>query len=196
MEKQKLGYIFDFDGVLFYTMEGHFQCYRAALEEFGVPIDRAQFYSQAGMKGVEQIAYFSRAAGIEVDPEDVYRRKREIQESRPAVAEPIESNLALLRLLQDNGHPVSIASGSSKPSILPVLEQFGIATDVIVTSEDVVRGKPSPDLFLAAAEGMGVPPERCIVLEDSDAGVEAALRAGMSVYRYYDGSKGEGESHA
>jgi HAD superfamily hydrolase (TIGR01509 family) len=179
-------YIFDFDGVLFYTMEEHFQCYRQALEEYGVAIDRAQFYRQAGMKGVEQIAYFAEAAGVRVDPAEVYRRKGEIQKSRDPAAEPIKCNLDWLVMLKKNGNPVAIASGSSKPSILPVLERYGISIDVIVTSEDVKRGKPNPDLFLEAGRRLGAPPERCIVIEDSDAGVEAARAAGMAVLRYYD----------
>ena len=179
-------YIFDFDGVLFYTMEGHFQCYRQALQEYGVPIDREQFYRQAGMKGVEQIAYFAGAAGVSVDPGEVYRRKGEIQKSRDPVVEPIRSNLNLLQMLQKNGNPVAIASGSSKPSIFPVLRRYNMNIDVVVTSEDVERGKPYPDLFLEAGRRLQAAPERCIVIEDSDAGVEAGQAAGMAVLRYYD----------
>lgn len=182
----KYAYIFDFDGVLFYTMEEHFQCYRQALEEYGVPIDREQFYRQAGMKGVEQIAYFAKNAGVKVDPGEVYQRKVEIQKTRDPAAEPIRCNLDLLLMLQNNGNPVAIASGSSKPSILPVLDRYGISIDVIVTSEDVKRGKPNPDLFLEAGRRLAAPPERCVVIEDSDAGVEAARAAGMAVLRYYD----------
>ncbi len=180
------GYIFDFDGVLFYTMEDHFQCYSQALAEFDVPIDREQFYRQAGMKGVEQIAYFAKEAGVNLDPEEVYRRKGEIQKSRDPVADPISRNVDLLQLLQQNGKPVAIASGSSKPSILPVLRQYGLSVEVIVTSEDVPKGKPNPDLFLEAARRLELPPEKCTVIEDSDAGVEAAQAAGMAVFRYYD----------
>lgn len=182
----KYAYIFDFDGVLFYTMEEHFQCYRQALEEYGVPIDREQFYRQAGMKGVEQIAYFAEAAGVAVDPQEVYRRKAEIQKFRDPAAEPIRGNLEWLVMLQKNGNPAGIASGSSKPSILPVLRRYNLNIDVVVTSEDVKRGKPNPDLFLEAGRRLQTPPERCVVIEDSDAGVEAARAAGMAVLRYYD----------
>jgi len=182
----KYAYIFDFDGVLFYTMEGHFQCYRQALEEFGVPINREQFYRQAGMKGVEQIAYFAEEAGVILDPHDVYRRKVQIQKGHEPVAEPIRCNVDWLIMLQKNGNPLAIASGSSKPSILPVLKQHAIHMEVVVSSEDVERGKPHPDLFLEAARRLSVQPDLCIVVEDSDAGVEAAQAAGMGVLRYYD----------
>lgn len=190
--KDKYAYIFDFDGVLFYTMEGHFLCYQQALREYGVSIDRDQFYRQAGMKGVEQITYFANAADVVLDPEEVYLRKGEIQREHDPVAEPIQCNVDWLIMLQAAGNPVAIASGSSKPSILPVLKQYGISIEVIVTSEDVSKGKPNPDLFLEAARRLNIPPERCIVVEDSDAGVEAAGAAGMAVLRYYDIEKKEG----
>lgn len=183
---EKYAYIFDFDGVLFYTMESHFQCYKRALAEYGVDIDREQFYRQAGMKGVEQISYFAEKAGVKLDPEAVYRRKGEIQQTQDPMAEPIQSNVNLLLMLQQNGNPVAIASGSSKPSILPVLKQYGMSVDVIVTSEDVPKGKPNPDLFLEAARRLKTKPKHCVVLEDSDAGVEAAEAAGMAVLRYFD----------
>lgn len=184
-------YIFDFDGVLFYTMEGHFLCYKQALEQYGVTIDREQFYRQAGMKGVEQIAYFAEKAGVQLDPGEVYKRKGEIQKYSDPVAEPIGCNVELLKLFQRSGNPVAIASGSSKPSIMPVLQQYGLSVEVVVSSEDVEKGKPNPDLFLEAARRLGKAPRDCIVIEDSDAGVEAALAAGMAVFRYHDRSNAE-----
>ncbi len=183
-------YIFDFDGVLMNTMAEHFACYRDALAEFGIPIDRDQFYHQAGMTGREQIAYFASAAGVEVDPADVYRRKKEISAARPVNGEPIGINLDLLRVLRANGVPCAIASGSSRDSILPLLEKHQIAIDAVVTSEDVACGKPNPDLFLAAAAALDVAPERCLVVEDSEVGVQAAVAAGMKIFRFTDSSNG------
>lgn len=188
-ESSNFAYIFDFDGVLFYTMEFHYRCYKQVLQEYGIPIDRRQFYSQAGMKGVEQIAYFAKLAGVSVDPSEVYRRKREIQGACEVTAEPIACNISLLKLLMKNGNPVAIASGASKESIRPILHCHDLSIDVLVTSEDVERGKPHPDLFQEASRRMNVPPSRCIVIEDSDAGVEAALAAGMGVLRYFDAEK-------
>ncbi len=179
-------YIFDFDGVLVNTMEAHFASYGQALREAGVPIDRQRFFSQAGMTGREQIAWFARAAGKEIDVEAVYRRKSEIAKAQAGDATPIETNLQLLRVLRAAGHRVAIASGSSRPSILPVMARFGIEVDAIATSEDVKRGKPHPDLFLAAAERLGAKPEDCVVLEDSDVGIECARNAGMRALRFFD----------
>ena len=66
------------------------------------------------------------------------------------------------------------------------MERYGIEVDAVVTADDVKRGKPHPDLFLCAAEKLGVPAETCIVVEDSDVGIEAAIAAGMGVMRFYD----------
>ena len=181
----EIGYIFDFDGVLVNTMPLHFTAYSQALDEAGVPIDREQFYRQAGMTGREQIAYFCREAGVTGDIEAIYSRKGEIARDYLHLVEPIPRNIELFKTLKNAGYPVSIASGSSKPSILPVVKQFGIPVEIIVSSEDVEKGKPHPDLFLEAAKRMSVSPSQCVVIEDSEVGVEAARAGGMHCFRYF-----------
>ncbi len=182
-------FIFDLDGVLFKTMEVHFECYKQALAEVNVPIDRDQFFRQAGMTGKEQIQYFATRAGIAIDPDLVYARKRELHARRGNHAEAIECNLGLFRALRAAGIPAAIASGSAKSSWRPLLEEYGLEADALVGPEDVERGKPNPDLFLCAARKLGAPPVNCVVIEDSEAGVEAAQAAGMKVLRFYDNLK-------
>jgi HAD superfamily hydrolase (TIGR01509 family) len=179
-------WIFDFDGVLVNTMETHFACYSQALAEAGVPIDKAQFFSQAGMTGREQISWFARAAGVTVDADAVYRRKGEIFRARKPDAKKIDCMVELLHLLRAGGIRVAIATGSSRLSVQPVIDQFDLAPDALVAAEDVTRGKPNPDLFLLAAERLGVPPGTCVVVEDSDVGIECAKRAGMRALRFFD----------
>jgi len=187
----KYAYIFDFDGVLVNTMDAHFLCYKQALEEVGVSIDREQFYYQAGMTGQEQIQYFADKAGVAVDAEKIYARKREIWAStKPAIGK-INCNLELLSILKKAGCPVAIATGSSIKSVGPVIEEFNIDVDAVATADDVERGKPNPDLFLRAAEKLGVASCHCIVVEDSDVGIEAALAAGMKAIRFYENSNTE-----
>lgn len=185
-----VAYIFDFDGVLVNTMEDHFRCYSQALEEVGVPIDKERFYYQAGMTGVEQIAWFARQASVEVDPQAVYRRKKEIWARSRPTGQAIASNIALLRALRSAGTRAAIASGSSRGSIEPMLATHEIEVDALVTAEDVSRGKPDPELFLLAARRLGAQAERCVVLEDSDVGIQAAQAAGMQVFRFYDNRSG------
>ena len=181
----KEAYIFDFDGVLVNTMEGHFGAYKRALHEVNVPIDRDEFYRLAGKTGKEMIAHFATKAKVEVDVEAVYVRKGTLWPEYTGSVTSIEANIALLRCLRQAGHPTAIATGSSPGTILPIMDQFQIKVDAVVTAEDVTRGKPHPDLFLCAAERLGAAPGCCTVLEDSDAGVEAARAAGMNCLRFY-----------
>jgi HAD superfamily hydrolase (TIGR01509 family) len=76
-----------------------------------------------------------------------------------------------------------IATGGNRMTIEQTLRQVGVSDwfDEVVTSDDVERGKPEPDIFLRAAELVGVPPEKCLVLEDAPPGILAARRAGMQV---------------
>jgi HAD superfamily hydrolase (TIGR01509 family) len=83
--------------------------------------------------------------------------------------------------------PACVASSSAHERIRRSLRVAGFIDRFegrIFSAEDVARGKPAPDLFLHAAQSMGVPPERCIVTEDSPSGVEAARAADMTVYGY------------
>lgn len=191
MNRQRSAYIFDFDGVLVDSMEAHFACYKRALEEAGVPVDKERFYYQAGMTGREQIKYFAEKAGVEVDVERVYQRNRQLKPEHTHRVKPIEANIQLLNALRKAGHPVAIASGSTKLSIMPVVERFGIEADAIVAADDVARGKPHPDLFLEAAARLGVTPANCTVVEDAEVGVQAARNAGMKVMRFFHNTSRE-----
>lgn len=87
--------------------------------------------------------------------------------------------------------PYCIATSSSPPRVAKSLQMVGLgdlAGPALFTSTMVARGKPAPDLFLYAAEKMGVAPERCLVIEDSLTGVRAGIAAGMTVWRFTGGS--------
>jgi HAD superfamily hydrolase (TIGR01509 family) len=91
--------------------------------------------------------------------------------------------LDLLSHLDQLGLPKAVATSSSRPKADRHLRDVGILGrfDVVVTRDDVARGKPHPDLFLRASKGLGLPPGRCLVLEDSYNGVRAASAAGSPV---------------
>lgn len=96
-----------------------------------------------------------------------------------------------VRTLFDASVPMCVASGSPRDRVLLSLEVGGMGdcftASNVFTRELVARGKPAPDLFLYAAEKMGVKPHRCIVVEDSGAGIEAAKAAGMDCLAYLGG---------
>ncbi|MFF3391453.1 HAD family hydrolase [Streptomyces sp. NPDC002669] len=102
--------------------------------------------------------------------------------------EPVPGVEDVLAKLVAEGIPYCVASSSSHERIRVAHRKTGIdqwfEEEWIFSSEDVGRGKPAPDLFLHAAERMGARPERCVVIEDSPLGVEAARAAGMDVYGF------------
>ena len=99
-------------------------------------------------------------------------------------AKRIEPVVAIARRVAA-AHPVSIASGGPRDIVREMLRITGLAPlfKVVVTPEDVVHGKPHPDMFLLAAEKMGVAPEKCLVFEDAEPGMRAAEAAGMQWVR-------------
>jgi beta-phosphoglucomutase len=92
-------------------------------------------------------------------------------------------NIELLKQLRREGYPMGCATMSHRPQVERVLSVLGLedAFDVVATMEDVKRGKPDPEIDLLVARKMGVPPEEFLVIEDSPAGVGAAVAAGMAV---------------
>jgi len=100
---------------------------------------------------------------------------------------PVEGIAAVLDRLAAAGLPYCIASSGRRERVLFALQTAGLAGRFDARywgAEDVVNGKPAPDLFLVAAQSMGVPPSRCIVVEDSELGVQAAHAAGMAVFGF------------
>ena len=104
---------------------------------------------------------------------------------------------ALLDVLDRRGLPCAVATSSGRHRALHHLHQAGIAGRFgrIVTRDDVTRGKPDPEPYLAAAAGLGVPPAACLALEDSHTGVRAAHAAGMRVVMVPDLLQPTAEMH-
>lgn len=97
--------------------------------------------------------------------------------------QPLFEGLPELVLKLADRYPLALASGSERPIVEEVLAMQGLGRffSAVVTDTEVPRGKPAPDIFLRAAELLGMPPHRCCVIEDSKPGITAALAAGMQV---------------
>ena len=98
----------------------------------------------------------------------------------PALIHPV---VAIARDAKAKGLPIAVASSGVKPTVHGHLKQHGIfhLFDAVVTCEDVSSGKPAPDLYLLAAEKLGVDPARCTAYEDASLGIASAKKAGMDV---------------
>lgn len=176
------GYIFDCDGTLADTMPLHYQAWRSALEAAGAQVNFTWevFTSRAGMTLEQTVAELSEQFHITLDPVTIAEHQRNIYRSLETRIAPIVEVLTFAQQVSQFA-PLSVASGSTRPTVERTLTQIGARElfPLLITPEDVERGKPEPDLFLLAAERMGIPPSECLVIEDGEFGFEAARRAGM-----------------
>ena len=177
-----LGYIFDCDGTLVDTMPLHFRAWSQALQRAGLrgELDEELFYSLGGTPTRKVAQLLAKHYGLVIDVERVFHHKEERFLEMQAEMKVIKPVVDFARALHGRA-PMSVASGGPKPVVMKTLELMGLDQlfPVVVTPEDVTHGKPSPDMFLLAAQLMGVPPERCLVFEDAGPGFEAATAAGM-----------------
>lgn len=176
------GFIFDCDGTLADTMPAHHEAWKRALVEGGATFDFnwPLFVSRAGMSMEGTVDALALQFGEKLDAGLISRRQRELFAELSLHAEPVREVLDFARQVARHA-PVSVASGSSRPDVVRSLTTIG-ALDlfpIVVTPEDVTHGKPSPEMFLLAARKMNVEPSRCLVIEDGQLGIEAAVAAGM-----------------
>ena len=175
--------LWDLDGTLADSREYHWRSWREALEPEGVTITMEDFLASFGQRND---AILSRWLGADADPGRV-QRVGDTKEAayRRMVAEegiePLPGAAEWVRALHRDGWRQAIASSAPRLNVQVMHEalHFEGLIDTLVSAEDVHRGKPDPEVFLAAAERLGVPPGRCVVVEDAAAGIEAARRGGM-----------------
>jgi HAD superfamily hydrolase (TIGR01509 family) len=175
-------YIFDCDGTLVDSMPLHYIAWVEALKVHGAPFEFTEevFYAHAGVKEQDVVRILNARHGTDVDPVAVDETKMEIFRRRIPEVRAVEPVAAFARSLHGR-FPMAVASGSEEPTVRGCLEATGLIHlfDTIITPKLVRHGKPAPDMFLLAAERMGIAPEHCLVLEDGNSGLEAAKAAGM-----------------
>jgi len=176
------GYIFDLDGTLVDTMPLHYKAWDHAMRRAGLAetLDEDLFYSLGGVPTLRVAELIGAHYGMKLDPQFVFQDKETLFREIQADARLIEPVVAFARRVAAT-HPVSIASGGTREIVARSLELTGLAElfSVVVTACDVVQGKPAPDMFLLAAQKMGVAPQACLVFEDAEPGMRAAAAAGM-----------------
>lgn len=176
------GLVFDCDGTIADTMPLH---YRAWLEVLGPDADKfpeALFYELAGMPTMDIIHLLNERHGCRLDAETTRRRKSEAFLQMLPEVRPIEPVVQIIREYAGR-LPMAVATSGTRGSCSKTLEALGLLDhfQAIVTADDVAKGKPAPDLFLTAAQRLGVDPPACLAFEDADLGIEAARAAGMEV---------------
>ena len=177
----KQGVVWDMDGVLADTGEFHFPAWSQALSEHGIPFTRESFRATFGMNNAGILAVLlGQTPAPELLTEISDRKERLFRQAVRGHAQPLPGVLAWLERLKAAGMRQAIASSAPPANIDALVDELGLRGyfDAIVSGSDL-PGKPDPAVFLEAACLIGVPPERCVVVEDAVAGVEGARRAGM-----------------
>jgi beta-phosphoglucomutase-like phosphatase (HAD superfamily) len=184
MPKPARAFIFDLDGTLADTMPAHFAAWTAVATRYGFAFPEARFYALGGVPTAKIAALLIAEGGLPLDPTEVAFEKERLYYDGLGLGggvRPVEPVLALARRHRTEG-PLAVASGSVRRLVTGTLSALGI-TDwfaAIVAAEDTARHKPEPDVFLEAARRLDAPPSICTVYEDTDIGLEAARRAGMT----------------
>jgi HAD superfamily hydrolase (TIGR01509 family) len=174
------GVIFDCDGTLADTMPLHYRAWAETLALSGAAMSEALFYELGGVPTEEIVRILNARHGYQLSVRETAVDKEERYEALLPQAPAVRPVVALARSLCGQ-LPLAVASGGIRRLVDKTIAALDLTHcfQAIKTAEDVVHGKPAPDLFLAAAAALGVPPDRCLVYEDSDLGLEAARRAGM-----------------
>lgn len=174
--------LFDFDGTLVDSEPNYYLADRELMGRRGITFTEADKRRYIGGSNADMMADLVRRYGLRDDPaalgEEKNRIYLEIAEARTRVFPEMKRFWDAVRA---RGLPVAVASGSAPRVIARLLEVAGLAGEVgvVVSAEEVPRGKPAPDVFLEAARRLGVAPHECAVVEDARFGVEAARRAFM-----------------
>ena len=177
--------IFDCDGTLVDTAPAHYYAITEALKVQGHRMDREWYMARAGLTPdalLDALEAAVAAAGkiAPLDRATVFATYNDHFGAGLPLLREVEAVAALAREWRGRV-PMSVASNGRLANVQASLRATGLLPlfEIIVSADDVARGKPAPDVFLEAARRMGVPPVDCVVLEDSDEGLRAAAAAGM-----------------
>lgn len=183
MTKSLKGLIFDMDGLMFDTERLSTTCWVKVGEENGFPITRKLIDSTRGLDRRKTAKILETEFGEGFDFQRFSDKTRAyMDEEIFAAGMPIKKGLPeLLAYAQNKGYLCAVASSSERERVDFYLRTAKLTQYFAVTvcGDEIEKGKPEPDIFLKAAEKMGLKPEACMVLEDSQYGIKAAVRAGM-----------------
>jgi beta-phosphoglucomutase family hydrolase len=172
--------IFDCDGTLVDTMPLHWRAWQAVTRRYGLEFSEGRFYQLGGVPAREILKMLSAEQNHPLDAVAVAKEKEATY--IPFLPEVLAIE-PVARIVRDNSGklPMAVSTGGIREHVTKVLEHVSLLQffQAVVTSEDVQRQKPAPDIFLEAARRLGVPPEFCRAYEDTDLGLQAIRSAGM-----------------
>ncbi|KIL07128.1 phosphatase [Clostridium botulinum] len=176
-------FIFDMDGVIIDSEPIHRQVHGEIMNTLGINISKGELALYAGATNEYIFTKLKERYGIKKSVSELmdYKSKLIINKVKEESLEPINGIRELLNVLRKNNIKIAIGSSSPRSLIEAVIDKFNLhsAFDCIVSGEEVERSKPYPDVYIEVSKKLGINPEKCIVVEDSHNGVQAAKSAGM-----------------
>ena len=181
----KRGFIFDLDGVIVDTAKYHYLAWKHLANELGFDFTEEQNEAFKGVSRRRCLEILLELGGIVVDDAQFDRWLFEKNEDYLSYINKMDEHEILpdvprvLNYLKEKQVPMAL--GSASKNAIPILKKVKLLSyfEAVVDGNQVTRAKPDPEVFLIAAEKIGVPPERCVVFEDAIAGIEAANTANM-----------------
>jgi HAD superfamily hydrolase (TIGR01509 family) len=186
--------IFDLDGVLLDSEPLYMAMNQKFFKTLGAEIGVEEYHTFVGISATTMWATIKAKAHLPQSVEELKALEKELKyktlNETPLV--PTEGVVELLGKLKAGGHTLTIASSGLRKNIDVILNKLHVTQyfDLVVSGEDVVKGKPGPDIFLKVSDHFRRKPEECVVIEDSKNGVLAAKAAGMICLAYYNPNSG------
>lgn len=180
------GLIFDLDGVLVFTDKFHYQAWKTMADELGVYFDETINHRLRGVSRMDSLEIIlERYEG----PDLSLREKEKLAEKKNEVYRTLLESMTpndvtkevrdTLTKLREKGYKLAIGSSSKNAKFILEKVELKDAFDAISDGNNITKSKPDPEVFLKAAEYLGLPPKACMVVEDAEAGIEAAKKGGM-----------------
>ena len=174
--------VFDLDGLMIESEQYHFDALKELLARYGKQASLEWFHSMIGIDNEQSAQFILAQTGIPLTSNAFNDMRYEIiTRLLPRMCKPKAGLSDLLKAVSERGLRLSIASNSRQDYVIKALTILNILNyfKCILTSDNVAHAKPAPDLYLAAASCLGTSPEKCLAVEDSPYGIQAALGAGM-----------------
>ena len=174
-------FLFDCDGTIADSMPLHFEAWSVAVSEWGGQFPEALFYLWGGVPVRKVVERLNEKYRLSMPVDEILIRKEQLYYNFLPKLRPVES--VLEHIYDQHGKiPFAVVSGSPRESIFKTLKTLNLLDyfPVIIGAEDYTQGKPHPEPFLNAAKNLNISPEKCLVFEDADLGIESARAAGMS----------------
>lgn len=186
--KNYKGLIFDLDGTLINSMPYHALAWKQVAYEHGFDIDVNDIYAMGGSASRDIAAFYKNKGEPVGDIDEYVKRKIAIfQENIPKI-EVFQKIFNELKKAKSLGIKIAIGTGTRTANATRILKEKDLFDyiDALVTADDVTRHKPNPDTFLVAAKRLELEPQDCLVFEDGQLGIKAALRGGFDCIEVKD----------